>query len=96
MVNDDQIPPSNSKTYTQRIELDKLRTHWEEQFKLHKAIDKTILEKEIQNHYLHQIQSLKNEHQCYTRKFSACAWWIRLCDGIIRKGNNMELMFLCI
>ena len=62
MVNDDQVPPSNSKTYTQN-DLDKLRTHWEEQFKLQKAIDKTILEKEIQNHYLHQIQSLKNEHQ---------------------------------
>ena len=62
MVNDVQVPPSNSKTYTQN-DLDKLRTHWEEQFKLQKAIDKTILEKEIQNHYLHQIQSLKNEHQ---------------------------------
>ena len=62
MVNDGQVPPPNSKTYTQH-DLDKLRTHWEEQFKLQKAIDKTILEKEIQNHYLHQIQSLKNEHQ---------------------------------
>ena len=29
MVNDDQVPPSNSKTYTQN-DLDKLRTHWEE------------------------------------------------------------------
>ena len=62
MVNDDQVPPSNSKTYTQH-DLDKLRTHWEEQFKLQRAIDKTILEKEIQNHYLHQIQSVKHEHQ---------------------------------
>ena len=62
MVNDDQVSPSNSKTYTQH-DLDKLRTHWEEQFKLQKAIDKKILEKEIQNHYLHQIQSLKSEHQ---------------------------------
>ena len=49
--------------HTAQHELDKLRTHWKEQFKLQKAIDKTILEKEIQNHYLHQIQSLKNEHQ---------------------------------
>ena len=62
MVNDDQVPPSNSKTYTQH-DLDKLRTHWEEQFKLQKAIDKKILDKEIQNHYLCQIQSLKSEHQ---------------------------------
>ena len=62
MVNDDQVPPSNSKTYTQH-DLEKLRTQWEEQFKLQKAIDKKILEKEIQNHYLHQIQSLKSEHQ---------------------------------
>ena len=62
MVNDDQVPSSNSKTYTQH-DLHKFRTHWEEQFKLQKAIDKTILEKQIQNHYLHQIQSLKNEHQ---------------------------------
>ena len=62
MVNDDQVPPSNSKTYTQH-NLYKLRSHWEEQFKLQKAIDKKFLEKEIQNHYLHQIQSLKSEHQ---------------------------------
>ena len=62
MVDDDQVPPSNSKTYTQH-DLHKLRTHWEEQIKLQKAIDKAILEKEIKNHYLHQIQSLKNVHQ---------------------------------
>ena len=62
MVNDDQVPPSNSKTYTQH-DLHNLRTHWEEQSKLQKAIDKKILEKEIQNHCLHQIESLKNEHQ---------------------------------
>ena len=62
MVNDDQVPSSHSKTYTQQ-DLDKLRTCWEEQFKLQKAIDNKNLEKEIQNHYLHQIQSLKNEHQ---------------------------------
>ena len=62
MVNDDQGPPSNSKTYTQH-DLDKLRTHLEEQFKFQKVIDKKNLEKEIQNHYLHQIQSFKNEHQ---------------------------------
>ena len=55
MVNDDQDPPSNSKTYTQH-DLDKLRTHLEEQFKFQKAIDKKNLEKEIQNHYLHQHQ----------------------------------------
>ena len=55
MVNDDQGPPSNSKTYTQH-DLDKLRTHLEEQFKFQKAIDKKNLEKEIQNHYLHQHQ----------------------------------------
>ena len=62
MVNDDQVPPSSSKTYTQH-DLDKLRTHWEEQFKLQKAIDKTILEKELQNHYLHQIQMLQQRLQ---------------------------------
>ena len=62
MVNDDQVPPSNSKAYTQH-DLDKHRTHWEEQFKLQKAIDRKILEKELQNHYLHQMQSLKSEHQ---------------------------------
>ena len=39
MVNDDQGPPSNSKTYTQH-DLDKLRRHLEEQFKIQKAIDK--------------------------------------------------------
>ena len=55
MVNDNQDPPSNSKTYTQH-DLDKLRTHLEEQFKFQKAIDKKNLEKEIQNHYLHQHQ----------------------------------------
>ena len=62
MVNDDQFPPSNSKTYSQH-DLDKLRIYWEEQFKLQKAIDNKNCEKEIQNHYLHQIQSLKSEHQ---------------------------------
>ena len=62
MVNDDQVPPSNSKTYTQH-DLDKHRTHWKGQFKLQKAIDKKILEKEIQNHYLHQMKSLKSEYQ---------------------------------
>ena len=55
MVNDDQDSPSNPKTYTQH-DLDKLRTHLEEQFKFQKAIDKKNLEKEIQNHYLHQHQ----------------------------------------
>ena len=62
MVNDDQVPPSHSKIYTQH-DLDKLRTYWEEQSKLQKAIDNKNLEKEIHNHYCHQIQSLKNEHQ---------------------------------
>ena len=39
MINDDQVPPSNLKSYTQH-DLDKLRTHLEEQFKFQKAIDK--------------------------------------------------------
>ena len=64
MVNDNQVPPSHSKTYTQH-DLDKPRTYWEEQFKLKKAIDNKNLDVKVtKNQTLGMLKSCDQDQIC--------------------------------